>query len=153
MRELENNGAIQSASHPFLKITLAGAMLFLSPLAAISSSTNGHSQFAGSYISDESKATPSMSVSLGADGAATITEDAGKGAATLFGHWVDSGNQVTVTFDAVEGAPVEPPMIFQANHNELQAVTWNHSEWDKVAPPPMRKGYKVKSTYWFTTVR
>ena len=54
-----------------------------------------------------------MNLSLGKDGTATVTEDPGNGATTLFGHWVDSGSQVTVTFDAVEGKPVEPPMVFQ----------------------------------------
>ena len=92
-----------------------------------------------------------MNVSLGPDGSATVTEDAGNGARTLFGHWVDSSGQVTVTFDAMQGAPAEPAMVFQAAHDGLQAVTWNHASWGKVAPPPMKKGFKVKELYWFTT--
>ena len=44
-----------------------------------------------------------MNLSLGPDGSATVTEDAGNGTRTLFGHWVDSGNQVLVTFDAAQG--------------------------------------------------
>ena len=58
-----------------------------------------------------------MNLSLGADGTATVTEDPGNGTTTLFGHWVDSGSQVKVTFDAVEGKPVEPPMVFQPGHD------------------------------------
>ena len=92
-----------------------------------------------------------MNLSLGKDGTATVTEDTGNGATTLFGHWVDSGSQVTVTFDAVEGKPVEPPMVFQPAHDGLQAVTWNHASWGKLDPPPMKKGFKVKQLYWLTT--
>jgi len=92
-----------------------------------------------------------MNLSLGKDGTATVTEDPGNGARTLFGHWVDSGSQVTVTFDAVECKPVEPPMVFAPGHDGLQAVIWNHASWGKVDPPPMKKGFKVKQLYWLTT--
>ncbi len=92
-----------------------------------------------------------MNLSLGPDGTATVTEDPGTGTRTLFGHWVDSGNQVTVTFDAAEGEPAEPPMAFQPGHDGLQAVTWNHATWGKENPPPLKKGgAKVKEHYWFT---
>jgi hypothetical protein len=107
-----------------------------------------HSKFTGVYLSRE--AGPSMNLSLGADGSATVTEDSGTGATTLFGHWVDNGGQVAVTFDASAGGPVEPPMVFQPAHDGLQAVTWNHASWGKVTPPPMKKGSKVKQLYWFT---
>jgi hypothetical protein len=128
--------------------------LLLSPMAALSSGTSVHSKFVGVYQSrakDDAKAGPSMNLSLGADGTATVTEDPGTGTTTLFGHWVDSGNQVTVTFDAVEGKPAEPPMSFQLGHDGLQAVTWNHATWGKENPPPMKKGgAKVKDHYWLT---
>ena len=92
-----------------------------------------------------------MNLSLGSDGSATVTEDPGTGTKTLFGHWVDSGSQVTVTFDAEEGKPAEPAMAFQPAHDGLQAVTWDRSLWGKENPPPMKKGgYKVKQTYWLT---
>ncbi len=91
-----------------------------------------------------------MNLSLGADGSATVTEDAGNGATTLFGHWADTGGQVAVTFDALDGKPAEPRMVFQPAHDGLQAVTWNHASWGKVTPPPMKKGSKVKQLYWFT---
>ena len=85
-----------------------------------------------------------MNLSLGADGTATVTEDPGNGTTTLFGHWVDSGSQVKVTFDAVEGKPVEPPMVFQPGHDGLQAVTWNHATWGNTNPPPMKNRSKAK---------
>jgi hypothetical protein len=130
-----------------LHLPLACALLSLA--AAHADSTNAHARFAGVYLSQN--AGPSMNLSLGKDGTATVTEDPGNGATTLFGHWVDSGSQVTVTFDAVEGKPVEPPMVFQPGHDGLQAVTWNHASWGKVDPPPMKKGFKVKQLYWLTT--
>jgi hypothetical protein len=132
-----------------LHIPLACALVWTLSQAAFADNTNTHSRFAGVYLSRF--AAPSMNLSLGKDGTATVTEDTGNGATTLFGHWVDSGSQVTVTFDAVEGKPVEPPMVFQPAHDGLQAVTWNHASWGKVDPPPMKKGFKVKQLYWLTT--
>jgi hypothetical protein len=132
-----------------LQLVLACAVCWQSTPAALADSTVAHSKLAGVYLSQ--KTGPSISLSLGADGSATVTEDAGNGAITLFGHWVDSGGQVGVTFDAGQGSPAEPPMVFQPAHDGLQAVTWNHATWGKVDPPSMKKGSKVKQLYWFTT--
>jgi hypothetical protein len=132
-----------------LQFPLACALVWTPSQAALADNTTAHSRFAGVYLSRF--AAPSMNLSLGRDGTATVTEDTGNGATTLFGHWVDSGSQVTVTFDAVEGQPVEPPMVFQPAHDGLQAVSWNHASWGKVDPPPMKKGFKVKQLYWLTT--
>ena len=112
-------------------------------------SSTAHSHFTGVYLSRN--VGTSMNLSLGADGTATVTEapDGGE-AVTLFGHWADTGGQVTVTFDAGAGAPAEPPMVFQPAHEGLQAVSWNRAAWGKTSPPPMKKGYKVKQTYWLT---
>jgi hypothetical protein len=132
-----------------LHLPLACALVWTLSQAGFADNTTVHSRFAGVYLSRFT--SPSMNLSLGKDGTATVTEDAGNGATTLFGHWVDSGSQVTVTFDAVEGKPVEPPMVFQPAHDGLQAVTWNHASWGKVDPPPMKKGFKVKQLYWLTT--
>jgi hypothetical protein len=132
-----------------LHLPLACALLWPSCQSALADNATAHSKFAGVYLSH--MVGPTMNLSLGKDGTATVTEDPGNGATTLFGHWVDSGSQVTVTFDAVEGRPVEPPMVFQPAHDGLQAVTWNHASWGKVEPPPMKKGFKVKQLYWLTT--
>jgi hypothetical protein len=138
----------------FFQLSLCTALLW-SPLTALASSTPMHSKFVGVYRSHQHngpRPAPSMNISLGPDGTATVTEDPGNATRTLFGHWVDSGNQVTVTFDAQEGSPAEPPMVFQPEHDGLQAVTWNHATWGKENPPPMKKGgAKVKDLYWFTT--
>jgi len=106
------------------------SVLLSSPTTAISGNTSTHSKFVGAYVSqslDGAKAGPSMDLSLGPDGTATVTEDPGNGTTTLFGHWVESGSQVMVTFDAVDGKTTEPPMFFRPGHDGLQAATWNHA--------------------------
>jgi hypothetical protein len=138
--------------YPYLflrHLPLACAILWQFSPIALAETATVHSKFVGEYLSRE--AGPSMSLSLGADRSATVTEDVGDGAITLFGHWVDSGGQVVVTFDAVEGKPLEPPMAFQSTHDGLRAVTWDHASWGKVDPPPMKNGFKVKQLYWLTT--
>lgn len=132
-----------------LQLVLFCAMCWQSMPSALADSTVGHSKFTGIYRSQN--AGPSMDLSLGEDGSATVTEDTGNGEVTLFGRWVDSGGQVAVTFDAEQGKPAELPMVFQPAHDGLQAVTWNHAVWGKVDPPPMKKGYKVKRLFWLAT--
>ena len=132
-----------------------GGLLLLSPLAAVCGNTNVHSKFTGVYQSilseGAAKSGAFMDLSLGSDGTATVTEDAGNGTKTLFGHWADSGSGVTVTFDAQEGQPTEPAMAFQPAHDGLQATTWDHAAWGKATPPVMRKGgQKVKQRYWLS---
>jgi hypothetical protein len=145
---------MRSTSHLLFHVSLYGALL-LSPVAARAGSADTHSRFAGVYVShprDGAKTGPFMNLSLGRDGTATVTEDPGDGTRTLFGHWIDTGSQVTVTFDAEEGKPAEPAMAFQPGHDGLQAVAWNRGTWGKENPPPMKKGgAKVKDLYWFTT--
>ncbi len=137
---------MRPARHLITQVVLAGIILSLAPLAPVCAAANPHSKFAGVYESappakeTPTSKNPSMSVSLGPDGTATVTEDPGTGSKTFFGHWVDSGSQVQVTFDAANGAPPEPPMVFQPSHDGLQAVTWNHAFWGKVNPPLMKKG-------------
>lgn len=143
----------RAAGSSRVRLRVACVMFLLATMAAQAGDTSTRSKFTGSYQSDLSKAIPSISLSLGDDGTATVTEDLGNGAAAYFGHWVDSGNQVSITFDAEEGKPSHPPMIFQPCHEGLQAVTWNRAEWGKFTPPPMKKGVKIKQAYWFTTVR
>jgi hypothetical protein len=111
-------------------------LVLLSPLATLAGPTM-HSRFIGTYQSPQPG--PTMELSLGPDGTATVTEDPGSGITTLFGHWIDAGNQVKVSFDAAE-----PPMLFAPGHGGLQAVTWNHATWGATNPPPMKQGGKVK---------
>ncbi len=140
--------------HPrrfFLYVALAGTAFFLSLLAVCAGSpavaapvaSKAASKWAGTYESDPPKAgTPggSMTLSLGADGSATVSQDFGKGESTSFGHWSDSGNGVIVTFDAAAGETTPPPMTFSSGHDGLQAVNWDHAAWGKLTPPLMKKG-------------
>jgi hypothetical protein len=106
-----------------------------------------HARFAGTYASrsgDSKKPAPSMDVSLGMDGTATVTEDAGNGAITHFGHWVEADKQVKVSFDAVDGKPAEPPMTLQPERDGLRAITWNRATWGKATPPLVRSRTRVK---------
>jgi uncharacterized protein (DUF58 family) len=136
-----------------LRVLLAGAVLSFSPLAALAANTHIHASFAGIYVTRAPKTAPSMSVSLGADGSATVTQDPGQGSTTYFGHWADDGRQIKVTFNAVAGEPQATPMVFEAVHNKLQAVTWDQQAWGNAHPPTMTKGYKVKYLFWATTMR
>lgn len=104
------------------------------------------SHYAGIYSSEAPDTTdasgpagPAFSVSLGPDGTATVTQDMGKGAITTFGHWSDTGGQVTIKFDAAGDKPADAPMVFQSSHDGLQAVTWNHALWGKTTPPALKK--------------
>jgi hypothetical protein len=128
---------------------LAGALLSLSPLAAMAINHD----FAGMYLTRLPKNAPTMSVSLGPDGSATVTQDPGQGSMTYFGKWSDNGNQVKVTFEAEDGAPQPAPMVFEVTHSKLQPVSWDREAWGKVQPPTMTKGYKVKYLFWSTTMR
>jgi hypothetical protein len=136
-----------------LRVLVASATLLLSPIASFAANTDFHPGFAGIYVARVAKMAPSMSVSLGADGTATVTEDPGTGSITAFGHWVSEGTQVKVTFTAEEGEPAVAPMVFEVAHNKLQAVTWDHEAWGTAQPPVMTKGYKVKYLFWTTTMR
>jgi hypothetical protein len=145
------NGTKKSAFS--LRTLLTGALLLFSALAAFADTANIHSGFAGIYITRLPKTAPSMSVSLGADGSATVTQDPGQGSTTYFGKWSDNGDQIKVTFDAAAGEPQPAPMVFQAQHGKLQPVTWDHAAWGTAQPPTMTKGYKVKYLFWTTTMR
>ena len=132
--------------HPSFRGLVLGACLFLAT-GPLSATPTTHAKFAGTYASrsgDDAKPGPSMDVSLGLDGTATVTEDAGNGTVTHFGHWEETNNQVKVNFDAVEGKPAEPPMTLQSEHEGLRAITWNHATWGKTQPPLVKNRTRVK---------
>jgi hypothetical protein len=124
-----------------LQLAIAGvlALVATSAFASVSKYVGTYSSEAPETTDPSLPAGPAFSVDLGKDGTATVTQDMGKGAITSFGHWSDSGSQITVKFDAVEGKPADPPMVFQPSHDGLQAVTWNHQLWGKTTPPPLKK--------------
>ena len=107
-----------------LRVVVA-ALLAVSPLAALAGTENVNHTFAGIYVTRLPKNAPSMSVSLGPDGSATVTQDPGQGSTTYFGQWSGNGTEVKVTFEAQEGSPQPAPMVFQLAHDKLQPVSWN----------------------------
>ena len=121
--------------------------LFLALALVASQAFAFGSKYAGIYTSEVkdtpnpvTPSGPAFSISLGPDGSATVSQDIGKGSVTTFGHWTDSGGQVTIKFDETADArPVDPPMVLQPSHDGLQAVTWNHAFWGKTTPPPLKK--------------
>jgi hypothetical protein len=143
---------VSSKSVSALRVVVAGALLSMMPAAFAAGAVNNHS-IAGMYLTRLPKTEPTMSVSLGADGTATVTQDAGQGSSTYFGKWSDEGRQVKVTFDALEGEQQPAPMVFEVLHDKLQPVTWDRGVWGKLQPPTMTKGYKVKYLFWSTTMR
>lgn len=136
-----------------LRLSFAAILALFLTLPAVWASASAHSRFAGMYESHTGKNGPYMSLSLGANGTATLTEDPGTGTLVFFGHWADSGAGVTLRFDPTQGKPTPAPMTFRVVHDGLRAATWNHALWGKVVPPRMKKGTSVKEMYWFTTVR
>src|SRR6202021_2968651 len=110
---------IHKSATTVLRLLLAGAMLSFSPLAALAANadSNIHASFVGVYITRAPKTAPTMSVSLGADGSATVTQDPGQGSTTWFGRWQDDGKQIKVTFNALEGEQTVPPMVFESATN------------------------------------
>jgi hypothetical protein len=141
---------IEKSAAIMLRVLLAGAML--TPLAALAADTHIHASLAGVYVTRAPKTAPTMSVSLGRDGSATVTQDPGEGSTTLFGHWQDDGHQIKVTFNAIEGRSQEAPMIFEVVHNKLHAVSWNHEAWGSAEPPTMTKGSNARYLYWGATM-
>jgi hypothetical protein len=140
-----NDGNVMRTTRHSSHLSIAKAAILLLALAAIPVFAFT-SRYAGIYSSEapdspdpSGPAGPAFSVSLGPDGTATVTQDAGKGAITTFGHWTDAGSQITVKFDAEEGKTVDPPMVFQPSHDGLQAVSWNHMFWGKTTPPVLKK--------------
>jgi hypothetical protein len=132
-------------NRPLVRLLLGAWMLL--EVGALSATPTTHAKFAGTYASrakDDTKPGPTMDLSLGLDGTATVTEDAGNGAVTHFGHWVETDGQVKVSFDPVQGTPAEPPMTLQAEHDGLRAIAWNHTTWGKTTPPVLKSRTRVK---------
>jgi hypothetical protein len=132
-------------SRPLVGLLLGTSMLL--DVGALNATPSNHSKFAGTYTSrakDDTKPGPTLDLSLGLDGTATVTEDPGNGAVTHFGHWEETGGQVKVSFDPVQGRPAEPPMTLQSEHAGLRAIAWNHTIWGNATPPVLKARNRVK---------
>jgi hypothetical protein len=87
-----------------------------------------------------------INVSLGADGSATVSQSPhGDDETTAFGTFKVSGGQIVITFDPPPNGkgPTPAPMTFSTGHNELTPVAYDHSLWDKLPPPPLKKGQET----------
>ena len=81
-----------------------------------------------------------MTLSLGEDGTATLTQSPDAvNEITSFAHWTHEGDQIKLIFDPVEKQPTPPPMAFRLEHRTLTPVIWNHDLWRALPPPPMKR--------------
>jgi hypothetical protein len=136
-----------------MKRLLPLALLAVLPLAALAK--NDLSKYAGIYkgetrAKDETRdqsrdgafATRhhTMSLSLGDDGTATLTQSPDAvHEITSFAHWTHQGDQIKLTFDSVDKQPTPPPMTFRYEHKRLTPVVWNHDLWRPLPPPAMKR--------------
>jgi hypothetical protein len=112
-------------------LPLACALLWQSSPIALADSQAAHPRFAGEYRSIE--AGPSMSVSLGADRSATVTEDAGNGAITLPG--IQSRNVNRLCF----------PSLRETKHLQMPALVLTDT-FAPCSPSEIRgKNWRFKS--------
>jgi len=85
-----------------------------------------------------------ITLSLGADGTATLTQSPdATSEITSFAHWSHAGDQIKLTFDPVDKQPTPAPMSFRLEKKTLTPLVYNHDLWRTLPPPPM---HRVKST-------
>lgn len=81
-----------------------------------------------------------MALDLGKDGTATLTQSpTGADEITSFGHWTLQGGILKLTFDPSGSQPAPAPMTFRYDHKTLTAVTYDHTLWPKLPPPPLKR--------------
>ncbi len=136
-----------------MKRLLSLALLAALPLTALAK--EDLSKYVGTYkgetrakgeTRDESKDGTfsvrhhTMTLSLGDDGSATLTQSPDAvHEITSFGHWTHEGDQIKLTFDPVDKQPTPPPMSFRYDHKTLTAAVWNHDLWHSLPPPSMKR--------------
>lgn len=81
-----------------------------------------------------------MTLSLGADGTATLTQSPDAvNEITSFAHWSHEGDRIKLAFDPIDKQPTPPPMTFRYDHKTLTPVVWNHDLWRSLPPPSMHR--------------
>jgi hypothetical protein len=81
-----------------------------------------------------------ITLSLGADGTATLTQSPdATSEITNFGHWTHEGDRIKLTFDPVENQPTPAPMTFRLEKKTLTVVTYSHQLWPMLPPPPLHR--------------
>jgi hypothetical protein len=145
-----------------MKRLLSLALLALLPLSLHARDKNQFSKLAGTY-KGETRAKGetreqsqdgtyairhhTMTLDLGKDGTATLSQSpTGANEITSFAHWTREGDIVKLTFDPVDKQPTPAPMTFHYDHKTLKPLTYDHSLWKTLPPPPLKR------QTWNTTV-
>lgn len=85
-----------------------------------------------------------ITLSLGRDGSATLTESPDAvSETTRFGHWSYAAGLITVRLDGAPAGATQGPTpateSFSVNHHELTPVAWDHQLWKTLPPPKMQR--------------
>jgi hypothetical protein len=138
-----------------MKRLLALALLAVLPLSLHAKEKDELSKYAGTY-KGETRAKGetreqsqegtyairhhTMTLDLGKDGTATLTQSpTGANEITSFAHWSVQGDTIKLTFDPVDQQATPAPMTFRVAHKTLTPVTYNHTLWSTLPPPPLKR--------------
>jgi hypothetical protein len=81
-----------------------------------------------------------MTLSLGKDGSATLTESPDAvSETTRFAHWSYADGQITLRFDPLPNGTTPAPEVYSVNHHELTPVVWDHQLWKNLPPPKLER--------------
>jgi hypothetical protein len=81
-----------------------------------------------------------ITLSLGKDGSATLTESPDAvSETTRFAHWTYADGQITLRFDPLPNGTTPTPEIYGVNHHELTPVVWDHQLWKNLPPPKLER--------------
>jgi NlpE N-terminal domain len=90
-----------------------------------------------------------FTLNLAADGTATLnTLYIGKDETSQHGHWMQSGHQVVMTFDAMgPNRPGPRPITFRYRDHALKPIHWDSSEWGRAGPPVLHRSRAVQGGF------
>ena len=81
-----------------------------------------------------------ITLSLGADGSATLTQSPdGTSEVTNFAHWTHEGDVIKLQFDPVEKQATPAAMSFHISHKTLTPIVYSHDLWRTLPPPPLQR--------------
>ena len=89
---------------------------------------------------DYAKLHHTITLSLGKDGTATLTQSPDAASEiTSFAHWTHDGDLIKLTFDPLQSQPTPAPVTFRMSGKNLVPVTYNHDLWRTMPPPPLHR--------------
>jgi hypothetical protein len=148
-----------------MKRLLSLALLAVLPLTVHAKAKDELSKLAGTYkgetrAKDETRAQSqdgtyailhhTMTLDLGKDGAATLTQSPdATSEITSFAHWTIQGDTLTLNFDPVDKQPTPTSIKFRYDHKTLTPLVYNHDLWRTIPPPPLKfeKQHDVNGEY------